>query len=127
MFIKVQRAADAKAWPVEDMIRARSTEQGAASGECDQDARNGTRGQAAARGQFALFDKGRALEAMVSEARSWEQGARSGRREEPRYPRKRLRLTRWGMSMRGAGDTPASTGTQLSSIGRIPTRRELNS
>src|SRR5207244_2553914 len=38
-------------------------------------------GQAAARGQFALFDKGRALQAMVSEARSCEQGARSGRRD----------------------------------------------
>jgi hypothetical protein len=25
----------------------------------------------------------------------------------------------------GAGDTPASTGTQLSSIGRIPTRRGI--
>jgi hypothetical protein len=31
---------------------------------------------------------------MVSEARSWEQGARSGQREESRCPRKRLRLTR---------------------------------
>jgi hypothetical protein len=57
----------------------------------------GPQGQAAARGQLALFDKGRALEAMVSEARSWEQGARSGRREEPRYARKRLRLTRRGI------------------------------
>ena len=35
---------------------------------------------------------------MVSEARSWEQGARSGRREEPRYARKRLRLTRRGIN-----------------------------
>ena len=43
------------------MIRARSREQRAASGECDQDARDGTQGQAAARGQFALFDKVRAL------------------------------------------------------------------
>ena len=58
-----------------------SAEQGAASGECNQDARNGTQGRAAARGQFALFDKGRALEAIVAEARSWEQGARSGRRD----------------------------------------------
>jgi hypothetical protein len=36
------------------MIRARSREPGAAGGECDQDARNGTQGQAAARGQRAL-------------------------------------------------------------------------
>jgi hypothetical protein len=57
----VQGTTDAKTWPVEDMIRARSTEQGAGSGEGDRDARNGTQGQAAARGQFALFDKGRAL------------------------------------------------------------------
>jgi hypothetical protein len=56
-FIAIQGTANAKTWPVEDMIRARSTEQGAASGECDQDARNGTRGQAAARGQFTLFGK----------------------------------------------------------------------
>ena len=42
-------------------------------------------GQAAARGRFALFGKGRALERMVSDARSCEQGARSGRREAPRY------------------------------------------
>jgi hypothetical protein len=27
--------------------------------------------------------------------------------------------------LRGAGDTPASTGTPLSSIGRIPTRRGI--
>jgi hypothetical protein len=33
MFIKVQRATDAKTWPVEDMIRARSREQGAVSKE----------------------------------------------------------------------------------------------
>jgi hypothetical protein len=32
----------------------------------------------------------------------------------PRYPRKRLRLTRWGMSMRGAGDTPAIIDRQNS-------------
>jgi len=38
-------------------------------------------GQAAARGQFALFDKGRALEAIVAAARSWEQGAKSGRHD----------------------------------------------
>src|SRR5207248_2500371 len=72
-------------------------------------------GQAAARGQFALFDKGRALQAMVSEAQSWEQGARSGRRDSA------------ALSVIGcAGDTPASTGTRLSSIGRIPAGRELN-
>jgi hypothetical protein len=33
------------------------------------------RGQAAARGQFALFGKGRALGAMLSKAGSWGQGA----------------------------------------------------
>jgi len=42
------------------------------------------------------FDKGRALEAMVSEARSWEQGARSGRRDSAALSRKRPGLTRRG-------------------------------
>jgi hypothetical protein len=70
-FLAIQGTANAKTWPVEDVIRARSREQGARSQEK----------QAAARGQFALFGEGRALEAMVSEARSWEQGARSGLRD----------------------------------------------
>ena len=76
---------DAKTWPVEDVIRARSREQGSEGSRRGLGIGIGTggrqdKGQAAARGQFALFDKGRALAAMVSEARSWEQGARSGRR-----------------------------------------------
>jgi hypothetical protein len=79
--VVVQWTANTGPGFVQNMIRARSREQRAASGECDQDARDGTQGQAAARGQFALFDKVRALKAMVSEARSWEQGARSGRRD----------------------------------------------
>ena len=87
------------------MIRARSREQGAGSGEGDRDARNGTQGQAAARGQFALFDKVRPL-ARWYQAWSWEQGARSGRREEPRYPRKRLRLTRLGIGSRHEDEGP---------------------
>src|SRR4029077_1284691 len=86
-FIAIQGTANAKTWPVEDMIRARSTEQGAASGECDQDARNGTRGQAAARGQFALFGKGRALARWYQRhgARSKGQGADGARRRIIRH------------------------------------------
>src|SRR4029077_16604317 len=68
--------------------------------------------------------------AMVSEARSWEQGARSGRRDN-------AALSVMGSQLlRGAGEPPppkatdapgttASTGTQLSSIGRIPTGRGI--
>jgi hypothetical protein len=44
-FIAIQGTANAKTWPVEDMIRARSREPGAAGGEYDQDARNGTQGR----------------------------------------------------------------------------------
>jgi len=83
--------------------RARSREPGAASGECDQDARNATQGQTAARGQFALFGKGRALERMVSDARSCEQGARSERRDSAALSVMGFQL------LRGAGDMPAST------------------
>src|SRR6266480_4574030 len=70
-------------------------------------------GQAAARGQFALFDKGRALTRWYQRHGAGSKGQGADGATAPRYPRKRLRLTRWGMSMRGAGDTPASTGTQL--------------
>src|SRR5258707_13418645 len=91
------RATDPKTWPVEDMIRARSREQGAASGEGDQDARNGTQGQAAARGQFALFDKGRALARWYQRHRAGSKGQGADGTTAPRYPRKRLRLTRRGI------------------------------
>src|SRR4029077_17928834 len=110
-FIAIQGTANAKTWPVEDMIRARSTEQGAASGECDQDARHGTKGQAAARGQFALFDKGRALARWYQRHGAGSKGQGADGATAPRYPRKRLRLTGWGMSMRGAGEPPPPKAT----------------
>jgi len=84
-FIAIQGTANAKTWPVEDMIRARSTEQGAASGECDQDARNGTRGQAAARGQFALFGKGRALARWYQRHGAGSKGQGADGATTPRY------------------------------------------
>jgi len=126
-FIAIQGTANAKTWPVEDMIRARSTEQGAASGECDQDARNGTRGQAAARGQFTLFGKGRALE-------RWYQTHGVGSNGQGADGDSAALSVMGSQLLRGAAEppppkatdapgAPASAGTQLSSIGRIPTGR----
>jgi hypothetical protein len=117
-FIAIQGTANAKTWPVEDMIRARSTEQGAASGECDQDARNGTRGQAAARGQFTLFGKGRALE-------RWYQTHGVGSNGQGADGDSAALSVMGSQLLRGAGEPPASAGTQLSSIGRIPTGRGI--
>ena len=59
------------------------------------------------------FDKGRALVRWYQRHGAGSKGKEDGA-TAPRYPRKRLRLTRWGMSMRGAGDTVASTDTRLS-------------
>ena len=56
-----------------------------------------TRGQAAARGQFALFDKGRALKRCYQRHGAGSKGQGADRATAPRYPRKRLRLTRRGI------------------------------
>src|SRR5438874_1753175 len=73
-------------------------------------------GQAAARGQFALFDKGRTLARWYQRHGAGSKGQGADRATAPRY-----RFSVIGCT----GDTPASTGIQLSSIGRIPTRRGI--
>ena len=56
-----------------------------------------TAGQAAARGQFALFDKGRALARWYQRHGAGSKGQGADGATAPRYPRKRLRLTRRGI------------------------------
>jgi len=56
-----------------------------------------TLGQAAARGQFALFDKGRALTRWYQRHGAGSKGQGADGATAPRYPRKRLRPTRRGI------------------------------
>jgi hypothetical protein len=125
-FIAIQGTANAKTWPVEDMIRARSKER-----RVENVIRmHGTgHGEAPARGQFALFGKGRALE-------RWYQTHGVGSKGQGADGDSAALSVMGSQLLRGAGEppppkatdapgTPASAGTQLSSIGRIPTGRGI--
>jgi hypothetical protein len=80
---------------VENVIRMRGT---------------GTQAQAAARGQFALFDKGRALKRCYQRHGAGSKGQGADGATAPRYPRKRLRLTRRSsFELRHFTDHPATT------------------
>jgi hypothetical protein len=69
-----------------------------------------TLGQAAARGQFALFDKGRALARWYQRQGAGSKGQGADGATAPRYPRKRLRLTRRSLfKLRHFTDDPAMT------------------